>query len=426
MRKTEIKRAKSQKFSTASLDRSFALKHTPAYVIDLELLEDNLRLLAEVKQKAGCKIILAQKAYSLPHTYPLIAKYLDGTTASGSNEALLASEFFADGEIHVYSAAYGLEEITQLAQFCDHILFNSFEQWVRFRSVIEQARKERTSPLHVGLRVNPEYTEQEHAMYDPAGSFSRLGITEAKFAQGVEQYGLDGIDTLHFHTLCEQNSDALANTVKVFCAKFGKYFKQIKHLNLGGGHHITRKDYDLALLIQTVQELKTTYDVEVYLEPGEAVVLDCGFLVSQVLDIVENDKQIAILDTSATCHMPDVLEMPYRPRCFLLKQPAEVAADPRLASENSYQLAGEAGEYAHSYLFGGPTCLAGDVFNEYSFTEPLQIGDRVVFCDMALYSFVKNNTFNGMPLPDIVVRQEDDSYQVIRHFTYEDFKKRLN
>ena len=407
----------SQQTRSAFTDRSFSGFNTPAYVIDEELLVSNLKLLKQVRERIGAKILLAQKAYSCFATYPLIARYLSGTTASGLFEAKLAKEEFPDGEVHVYSAAYRPGEVEELAEFCDHIVFNSFEQWQRCLPILNDASIRRERPIEVGLRINPEYSEQEYSMYDPAASGSRLGIRHSEFVKGVEKYGLEGISFLHFHTLCEQGAEPLHNTLKVVEEKFGSYLKQLKALNLGGGHHLTRADYNLDLLAADVEHLKESYDLEIYLEPGEAVVLDCGYLVASVLDIVGSDEEIAILDTSATCHMPDVLEMPYRPRCFKLSYDL---------TDNTYPLAGEAGAYKHTYLFGGPTCLAGDVFNKYSFPEPLSIGDKVVFCDMALYSFVKNNTFNGMPLPALVLRKDDDTYQVIKAFDYQDFKMRLS
>lgn len=408
--------ALSQLTRTAFTDRSFNILSTPAYVLDEELLKSNLTLLKQIQDRLDCKIILAQKAFSCFAAYPLIANYLPGTTSSGLFEAELAREEFPNGEVHVYSAAYRPGEVERLVEFCDHILFNSFSQWQRHVPIIDQANSRRSKPLSVGLRLNPEYSEQEHDMYDPASAHSRLGIKLRDFERGVEQYGLAGISFLHFHTLCEQGAEALHNTLEVIESNFGKYFSEIDMLNLGGGHHLTRADYNLEMLASDIRHLQEKYDLEIYLEPGEAVVLDCGYLVAEVLDIVGDADQIAILDTSATCHMPDVLEMPYRPRCFR----------PQAYGESEYQLAGEAGEYQYTYLFGGPTCLAGDVFNKYSFENPLQIGDKVVFCDMALYSFVKNNTFNGMPLPALVWRKSDDSYQIIREFNYHDFKGRLS
>lgn len=369
---------------------------TPAFVIEENLLRKNLEQLIKVKEATGCKILLAQKAFSMFHFYPLIAQYLDGTTASGIYEARLGYEYFGK-ETHVFSPAYRPEELTELLPLCDHLIFNSFSQWQRYK---EEAL---ASGQSFGLRINPECSTQAgQALYDPCSPGSRLGIVLSDFI-GQD---LTGIDGLHFHTLCEQNADDLAITLKAVEEKFGSYLHQMKWLNFGGGHHITRSDYDLAKLIDCIQYMKRTYDLEVYLEPGEAVALNAGYLVAQVLDITQNHGVTnAILDTSATCHMPDVLEMPYRPEVIASGRPQEKA---------------------FTYRFGGPTCLAGDVIGDYSFDAPLQIGDKVIFCDMAIYSFVKTNTFNGMPLAKLMAVESNHQLKLVKSFCYEDFKRRLS
>lgn len=368
---------------------------TPCYVISEAKLRKNLEILKYVQDKTGAHILLAQKAFSMYSMYPLISKYLSGATASGIYEARLAHEFMPGRENHIFSPAYKAADFDEIVKICDHIVFNSFAQWQKFKHIALKAGKE------CGLRINPQCSTQEgHAIYDPCAPKSRLGITLEHFA-GQDLTGLSG---LHFHTLCEQNSDDLKTTLDAIEAKFGKYLYDMKWLNFGGGHHITREDYDIDLLIACIGHMQEKYDLTIYLEPGEAVALNAGWLVSEVLEILDNDMQIAILDTSAACHMPDVLEMPYRPNVIG---------------------AGEPNEKAYTYRFGGPTCLAGDIIGDYSFDEPLKIGDKVVFCDMAIYSMVKNNTFNGMPLPDIDILHEDDTIEIVKTFGYEDFKMRL-
>lgn len=363
--------------------------------MDEKRLTDNLKILKDISERAGCKILLAQKAFSMFYVYPLISKYLAGTTASGLYEARLGKEKFG-GETHVFSPAYREDEFQELLKYADDIVFNSPTQVKKF------AAKAKSLGKSVGLRVNPECSTQEgHAIYDPCSPGSRLGTTLANFDESI----LPLLDGLHFHTLCEQNSDDLEVTAKAFEEKFGKYLKGMKWLNFGGGHHITRKDYDREKLISVVKHFREKYDVEVYLEPGEAVVLNAGFLVSTVLETMNNGMDIAILDTSAACHMPDVIEMPYRPPLM-----------------NS----GEPNEKAFTYRLGGPTCLAGDVIGDYSFDEPLEEGDRVIFEDMALYTMVKTNTFNGMPLPSILYRKSDGEIITVKTFGYEDFVSRLS
>ena len=364
---------------------------TPSYLVYEELLEKNLRILADVAEDTGAKVLLAQKCFSMYHYYPLIGRYLSGTTASGIYEARLSQEEMGK-ENHVFKPAYEENEIPRLAAICDHIIFNSFAQWERFGAAA------RAAGASCGIRINPERSTQEHAIYDPCAPNSRLGVKIADFRADL----LEGIDGLHFHTLCEQGADALAATLEAVEEKFGKYLYGMKWLNFGGGHHITREGYDIPLLKRLIRHVQDTYDVAVYLEPGEAVALNAGFLVAEVLD-VQTDGNV-ILNTSAACHMPDVIEMPYRP--------------PVIG-------AGEAGEKAHTYTLAGPTCLAGDTIGTYSFDVPLNVGDRVVFGDMAIYTMVKNNTFNGMPLPNIIAVAPNGDWEVVREFGYDNFKMRL-
>ena len=367
---------------------------TPCYVVDEAKLIQNLALLQSVARRGGCKVLLAQKAFSMYSLYPLMRQYLDGTTASGLFEAKLGAEHFG-GETHVYSPAYRAEDMTELVSICNHVVFNSFAQWRRFGPLALDAG------CLCGLRINPECSTQDHAIYDPCSPGSRLGITAANFQPDK----LDGISGLHMHTLCEQNADALVTTLRAAEEKFGAYFRRMKWINLGGGHHITRPDYDVETLISELVRIRGTYDVQVYIEPGEAVALNAGWLVTTVLDVMRNGVDIAILDTSAACHMPDVIEMPYRP---------------------PLTDAGQPGEKAYAYRLAGPTCLAGDVIGDYSFSAPLKPGDRLAFCDMAIYTMVKNNTFNGMPLPAIAVRGRDGENRIVKAFGYEDFKMRLS
>lgn len=368
---------------------------TPYFLVDEGLLRKNLEILRRVSEEAGCKILLAQKAFSMFACYPLISRYLSGTTASGLFEARLGREEFP-GEVHVFSPAYQEREWEELLACADHFVFNSPNQLRRFGPRAKAAGKQ------VGLRVNPECSTQEgHAIYDPCAPGSRLGTTRENFTEDL----LPLLDGLHFHTLCEQNSDALETTAAAFEEKFGEFLPRMKWLNMGGGHHITREDYDIPRLIRVVKHFREKYGVEVYLEPGEAVVLNAGFLVASVLEVVHNGMDIAILDTSAACHMPDVLEMPYRP---------------------PVRDAGKPGEKAHTYRLAGPTCLAGDVIGDYSFDQPLEEGSQIVLEDMALYTMVKTNTFNGMNLPAIVYRHEDGQVEVVKTFGYEDFKNRLS
>lgn len=369
---------------------------SPAYLVDERLLTKNLKTLNYVQEKSGAKILLAQKGFSMHAMYPLVGKYLHGVTSSSLFEARLGFEEMGK-EVHVYAPAYVDREFDELLRYSDHMVFNSFDQWSRFKQRVQNAPKQ----ISCGIRVNPEYSEIEVPLYDPCYNFSRMGVTLPNFRPDE----LDGIDGLHFHTMCEQNSDTLERTLKVVEEKFGQYLHGMKWLNFGGGHHITRPDYDLDTLIKCILHMKETYNVEIYLEPGEAVALNTGYLVATVLDTMHNGMDIAIIDTSAECHMPDVLAMPYRPGIIG---------------------AGEPGEFAHTYRLGGMTCLAGDIIGDYSFPEPLKYGDKLIFTDMAHYSMVKNHMFNGVNLPAIASYNEAEGLKVIREFEYSDFSGRLS
>lgn len=383
---------------------AFPAFKTPYYIVDETLLQKNLEILKSVMDRTGCKTLLAQKAFSMYALYPLIGQYLSGTAASGLHEAKLGFEEMVRAhsnqlntplENHVFSAAYREDEFDEIAHICDHIIFNSFSQLEKYKAAALSAGKK------IGLRINPECSTQGHAVYDPCAKGSRLGVTRANFREDL----LSGVSGLHFHTLCEQNADALIKTLTAVEEKFGQYLPQMEWVNFGGGHHITREDYDVDALIRTINIFKAKYRAEVYLEPGEAVALNTGFLVSTVLDIVDNGIKIAILDASAACHMPDVLEMPYRPLV--------------LGS-------GFPNTKKYNYRLTGPTCLAGDIIGDYSFDQPLSVGDRLIFSDMAIYSMVKNNTFNGINLPAIAIAKADGSPELVKSFGYEDFKRRLS
>jgi carboxynorspermidine decarboxylase len=369
---------------------------TPCYIVDEKLLERNLQILDSVQQRTGCKILLALKGFSMFATFPLVGRYLHGITASSLHEARLGREEM-DKEVHIFAPAYIEEDFDEILSLVDHMVFNSFNQLAKYKSRVKQSGR----PIEIGVRVNPEYSEIATDLYNPCAPYSRLGITRANFRPEE----MDGVDGIHFHTLCEQNSDALAHTLPVFEEKFGPFLKGLKWINFGGGHHITRPDYDIESLIRSITYIQDKYQVQVYLEPGEAIALNTGFLVTSVLDIIENGKQLAILDTSAACHMPDVLEMPYRPMIIG---------------------SGEGGEKPYTYRLGGPTCLAGDVIGDYSFDTPLLPGDRLVFTDMAHYTMVKNNTFNGIGLPSIALSDLSGQTRVIKRFGYDDFRNRLS
>jgi carboxynorspermidine decarboxylase len=375
----------------------FGVLPTPCYIVDERLLIKNLEILQSVQDRTGCSILLAQKGFSMFSVYPLIGRYLKGVTSSSLFEAKLGFEEMGK-EVHVYAPAYVEDEFDELMKCSDHIVFNSFDQWNKFKSRVKAFTGKN---IECGIRVNPEYSEIGTPIYNPCYTNSRLGVTLANFRPDE----LEGIDGLHFHTMCEQNSDTLERTIKVVDEKFGKHIKNVKWLNMGGGHHITRPDYDIEALVRSILYFMDKYGVKVYLEPGEAIALNTGFLVSSVLDVVDNGMKTAILDASAACHMPDVLEMPYRPNIIGAGKPAE---------------------YDFTYRLGGNTCLAGDIIGDYSFRRPLKAGDRLVFCDMAHYTMVKNNTFNGVNLPSIALYNEAEGFRIVKGFGYKDFKMRLS
>ncbi|TDB03244.1 carboxynorspermidine decarboxylase [Halomonas marinisediminis] len=371
---------------------------SPAYVVDDALLRRNLERLGEVQAASGAKILLALKGFAMWDTFPLVRQYLVGTTSSGQDEARLGAETFG-GEVHCYSPAFTEEELRVVLRYADHLSFNSPGQWRRFRETIATAPRR----VSCGLRVNPEHSTGEVPLYDPCASGSRLGTR----ARDLTPEDLEGLEGLHFHTLCEQNSDDLETTLAAFEARFGHYLGDLEWVNFGGGHHITRDDYDIERLVRVIRGFRERHPhLTVYLEPGEAIALNTGYLICTVLDIVDNDGPIAILDTSATAHMPDVLEMPYRP---------EIIGG------------GKPDEKAHTYRLGGQTCLAGDIVGEYSFDAPLAIGDRLVFTDMAHYTMVKTTTFNGIRLPSICrIDEASREVRTVRTFGYVDYMQRLS
>ena len=373
---------------------------TPCYVIDRDRLEANLKILRGVMERTGCRILLAQKAFSCYAVYPLISKYLCGATASGLFEARLCYEEMSGRENHIFSPAFRDEDFPEILKICDHIVFNSIPQLEKFGPLTRESKKQ------VGLRINPQVSTQpaEHAIYDPCAPGSRLGVTLEEFRTASAQtIGL--LDGLHFHTLCEQNSDDLETTLNAFEEQFREWLPKMKWVNFGGGHHITREDYDIPRLESCIGRMSKGYGLTVYLEPGEAIALNAGYLHTKVLEVQHHEgaMDIAIMDTSAACHMPDVIEMPYRP-------PLRDSGQPQ--------------EKPYTYRLGGPTCLSGDIIGDYSFDTPLKEGQTLIFEDMAIYSMVKNNTFNGMPLPAIYLKQGTD-YTLIKSFGYSDFKSRL-
>ncbi|QSZ41874.1 carboxynorspermidine decarboxylase [Sulfurimonas aquatica] len=369
---------------------------TPCYVCEEELLEKNLQLLDYVQKKSGAKIILALKGFAMHATFPLISKYLHGCTASGLHEALLAKEKFQK-EVHTYSPAFKDEDIDEIAKISDHIVFNTPSQLLRFKDRVKSINQN----ISLSLRINPEVSSSPVDIYNPCGLYSRLGTTIDNFDESVLEY----IDGLNFHALCEQGADELEEVLLAFESNFSKYFDKLEYINFGGGHHITKKGYDIEKLIWLIKEFSSKYNVKVYLEPGEAVGWQTGFLVSSVLDVFENKMAVAILDTSAEAHMPDTLAMPYR-------------ADVRES--------GQAQEKKHTYRLGGNTCLAGDIMGSYSFDKPLQIGDKIIFEDQIHYTFVKNTTFNGIKLPSLAIKRKDGTLDIIKEFGYEEYKNRLS
>ncbi|NLY80150.1 MAG: carboxynorspermidine decarboxylase [Lysinibacillus sp.] len=369
---------------------------SPSYIVDERLLKRNLEILNSVQQRTGCDILLALKGFSMFSTFPLVSKYLKGVTSSSLFEARLGFEEFGK-EVHAYAPAYAEHEIDEYVKYIDHIVFNSFDQLNKYKEKIQSLYKH----ISIGLRVNPGYSEVETELYDPCAVNSRLGIPFDQFSPDE----LDGVEGIHFHAMCEQNSDVLERILVHFEEKYGKYLHNMKWVNFGGGHHITRPDYDVEKLVYLINSFKEKYDVQVILEPGEAIALNTGYLVTTVLDIVKNGMDIAILDTSATCHMPDVLEMPYRPQIIGASTP---------------------NDKPYAYRLGGMTCLAGDVIGDYSFDEPLKPGDKIVFTDMAHYTMVKNHMFNGVNLPSICLFNEEEGIKVVREFHYEDYRNRLS
>ena len=370
---------------------------SPCFIINEGLLKRNLEILASVKKRTGAKIFLALKAFAMHSTFPIISKYLDGISASGPIEARLGYEKFGK-EVHTYSPAYSDKDLADAIAYSDTIIFNSISQWKKYRGALARSGKK----IEVGLRVNPGYSEVETKLYDPVAFGTRLGILPNE----LRGQDLTGIDGLHFHALCEQNSATLVRVLKSFEKRYAKHISKMKWVNFGGGHHITRNDYDVELLVKTINNFQKKYGVQVYLEPGEAVVLDAGVLVSTVLDVSRKEVDVAILDTSAEAHMPDVLAQPYRPNIIG---------------------AGKEREQKYTYRLGGLTCLAGDVIGDYSFAQRLRPQNRLVFLDMAHYSMVKTTTFNGVRHPSIATYDPDSGkVHIIKRFGYEAYKDRLS
>jgi carboxynorspermidine decarboxylase len=393
-----IKNAKKQRFAAADkrfLEIAAGGISTPVYLLDETLIEENMRIMRYVKDRTGCKILHALKAYASFATFPMMRRYLDGVCASGLNEARLGYEEFKK-EVHTFAAAYSEKEIGQILKYSDVVIFNSLYQ---LRKYGQMARKR---GLEIGLRINPGHSEVATEMYNPCAPNSRLGVVCNAFKREFPEHKVM-VDGLHFHAMCEQNSDVLERILRSFEKLYGQYIKGLKWVNFGGGHHITRDDYDIERLIRLINVFKRRYGVQVYLEPGEASVLNAGVLISAVLDIVKNRMEIAIMDASAETHMPDVLLMPYRPHVM-------GSAEPNVKK--------------YTYRLAGPSCLAGDVIGDYSFDGPLKRGDRLVFTDMALYSIVKNTTFNGINLPDIAVIWNRGRVDLVKSFGYKDFRNR--
>ncbi|MFT2615830.1 carboxynorspermidine decarboxylase [Helicobacter pylori] len=396
---------------------------TPCYVLESERLEKNAKILEIVRQQSGAKVLLALKGYAFWREFGILRQKLNGCCASGLYEAKLAFEEFggreSQKEICVYSPAFKEAEMSAILPLATSIIFNSFYQYATYKDRILDKNKQLEnlglSPIKMGLRINPLYSEVTPAIYNPCSKVSRLGITPSEFEKGVKEHGLEGVSGLHFHTHCEQNADALCRTLEHVEKHFKPYLENMEWVNFGGGHHITRSDYDVNLLIQTIKDFKERYhNIEVVLEPGEAIGWQCGFLIASVIDIVQNDQEIAILDASFSAHMPDCLEMPYRPSIL------------KISVENDEELVEiEKGENqgAFSYFLGGPTCLAGDFMGSFSFDAPLKRGDKIVFQDMLHYTIVKNNSFNGVPLPSLA-RLDQQGFKILKNFSYEDYKNR--
>ncbi|BAW50967.1 carboxynorspermidine decarboxylase [Helicobacter pylori] len=396
---------------------------TPCYVLESERLEKNAKILEIVRQQSGAKVLLALKGYAFWREFGILRQKLNGCCASGLYEAKLAFEEFggreSQKEICVYSPAFKEAEMSAILPLATSIIFNSFYQYATYKDRVLDKNKQLEnlglSPIKMGLRINPLYSEVTPAIYNPCSKVSRLGITPSGFEKGVKEHGLEGVSGLHFHTHCEQNADALCRTLEHVERHFKPYLENMEWVNFGGGHHITRSDYDVNLLIQTIKDFKERYhNIEVVLEPGEAIGWQCGFLIASVIDIVQNDQEIAILDASFSAHMPDCLEMPYRPSIL------------KISVENDEELIEvEKGENqgAFSYFLGGPTCLAGDFMGSFSFDAPLKRGDKIVFQDMLHYTIVKNNSFNGVPLPSLA-RLDQQGFKILKNFSYEDYKNR--
>ncbi|MGL2813606.1 carboxynorspermidine decarboxylase [Helicobacter pylori] len=403
--------------------KKYSVIPTPCYVLESERLEKNAKILEIVRQQSGAKVLLALKGYAFWREFGILRQKLNGCCASGLYEAKLAFEEFGGRESHkeicVYSPAFKEAEMSAILPLATSIIFNSFYQYATYKDRILDKNKQLEnlglSPIKMGLRINPLYSEVTPAIYNPCSKMSRLGITPSEFEKGVKEYGLEGVSGLHFHTHCEQNADALCRTLEHVEKHFKPYLENMEWVNFGGGHHITRSDYDVNLLIQTIKDFKERYhDIEVILEPGEAIGWQCGFLIASVIDIVQNDQEIAILDASFSAHMPDCLEMPYRPSIF------------KISVENDEELIEvEKGENqgAFSYFLGGPTCLAGDFMGSFSFETPLKRGDKIVFQDMLHYTIVKNNSFNGVPLPSLA-KLDQQGFKILKNFSYEDYKNR--
>ncbi|GAA8057568.1 carboxynorspermidine decarboxylase [Helicobacter pylori] len=396
---------------------------TPCYVLESERLEKNAKILEIVRQQSGAKVLLALKGYAFWREFGILRQKLNGCCASGLYEAKLAFEEFGGRESHkeicVYSPAFKEAEMSAILPLATSIIFNSFYQYATYKDRILDKNKQLEnlglSPIKMGLRINPLYSEVTPVIYNPCSKVSRLGITPSEFEKGVKEHGLEGVSGLHFHTHCEQNADALCRTLEHVEKHFKPYLENMEWVNFGGGHHITRSDYDVNLLIQTIKDFKERYhNIEVVLEPGEAIGWQCGFLIASVIDIVQNDQEIAILDASFSAHMPDCLEMPYRPSIL------------KISVENDEELIEvEKGENqgAFSYFLGGPTCLAGDFMGSFSFEAPLKRGDKIVFQDMLHYTIVKNNSFNGVPLPSLA-KLDQQGFKILKNFSYEDYKNR--
>ncbi|GAA7967837.1 carboxynorspermidine decarboxylase [Helicobacter pylori] len=396
---------------------------TPCYVLESERLEKNAKILEIVRQQSGAKVLLALKGYAFWREFGILRQKLNGCCASGLYEAKLAFEEFggreSQKEICVYSPAFKEAEMSAILPLATSIIFNSFYQYATYKDRTLDKNKQLEnlglSPIKMGLRINPLYSEVTPAIYNPCSKVSRLGIVPSEFEKGVKEHGLEGVSGLHFHTHCEQNADALCRTLEHVEKHFKPYLENMEWVNFGGGHHITRSDYDVNLLIQTIKDFKERYhNIEVILEPGEAIGWQCGFLIASVIDIVKNDQEIAILDASFSAHMPDCLEMPYRPSIL------------KVSVENDEELVEvEKGENqgAFSYFLGGPTCLAGDFMGSFSFDTPLKRGDKIVFQDMLHYTIVKNNSFNGVPLPSLA-RLDQQGFKILKNFSYEDYKNR--